>query len=272
MHFIRRFFARLFSRGQPPVERVVTRDEALAAWAAVLANHVNAAGQFDFHGIRRNPESLGNLTRYLDYATRVRAEEEFASDAQRLAHFINTYNAMALYRMVLLPRLPKKLSYLRIVVFFFFKFFHINGRYQSLMQYEYMLTNQDPRAHFAVNCMAASCPRMRREPYTGDELDDQLHARGRLFFSEPRNCRIDRARRTIHLSMVVRFYRRQFLREGQTVIQFVNQYLDEPVDEGYKIKWLHYDWTVNVDPAAAALAASPKHEALAYPPRESAGV
>lgn len=269
MDFIRRFFAR-FARPRQPVEPV-PREEALAAWAAVLSAHVNTAGQFDFHGIRRNPESLRNLKRYLDYATQVRSDLQLQSDAQRLAHFINTYNALALYRMVLMPRLPQKLSYLRIVVFFFLRFFRIDGRVQSLMQYEYMLTDKDPRAHFAVNCMATSCPRMRREPYGEEGLDQQLTDRGRLFFSEPRNCRIDRERRIIHLSMVVRFYRRQFLRDGQTVIQFVNQYLDEPVDEDFKVKWLSYDWTVNVDTSAAALPPPSAPLALSRASREIPG-
>lgn len=269
MNFIRRFFAR-FARIRRPVEPV-PREEALAAWAAVLAGHVNNAGQFDFHGIRQNPESLRNLRRYLDYATQVRSDLQLESEAQRLAHFINTYNALALYRMVLLPRLPKKLSYLRVVAFFFLRFFRIDGRYQSLMQYEYMLTDKDPRAHFAVNCMATSCPRMRREPYSAQALDQQLEDRGRLFFSEPRNCRIDRERRIIYLSLVIRFYRRQFLKSGQTVIQFVNQYLDEPVDAGFKVKWLSYDWTVNVDTSASALPATAAPLALSHASREFPG-
>ena len=67
-------------------------------------------------------------------------------------------------------------------------YFPMGGRRVNLDQLENRIIRQfgDPRVHFAMNWMSRSCPPLRREPYDGGRLDEQLEDQGLRFLSDPR--------------------------------------------------------------------------------------
>jgi hypothetical protein len=69
----------------------------------------------------------------------------------------------------------------------------VGGRSMSLSSYENAVIRPlgEPRVHFALNCLARSCPRLPQEAFDADALEAQLESAAREFLNDPRNVRID---------------------------------------------------------------------------------
>ena len=106
----------------------------------------------------------------------------------------------------------------------------------------------EERVHFALNCMAVSCPRLPRTPFTAAGLDAELDAAARLFFAEPRNLQVDPVRRVVRLSSILDFYPEDFLRKAPSLIAYANRYRADPVPLDHNVEFIPYDWTVNAQP------------------------
>ena len=104
--------------------------------------------------------------------------------------------------------------------------------------------------HFALNCMVRSCPRLPQNAFGADELEAQLEAAAREFLNDPRNVRVDAAAREVWLSAILDFYIEDFAADGkrETLIAYVNRYRDVPIDAGFVVKFIPYDWTLNRQP------------------------
>lgn len=112
-----------------------------------------------------------------------------------------------------------------------------------------MATPLDPRIHFALNCGAVSCPPIRS--YRAEGLDAQLELATRSFLGQA--TRVDRSRREVTLSALLRLYAGDFGRRADAV-RFTAHHLD-----GDDAGWLHehadvvrvrfgaYDWTLTRD-------------------------
>jgi hypothetical protein len=99
--------------------------------------------------------------------------------------------------------------------------------------------------HFALNCMAASCPRLPQQPFAADELDRELDAAARAFFAEPRNVAVDLSMRELHLSEILSFYTEDFLAKAPSLPAYVNRWRTDKVPEDYRVTFFPYDWTIN---------------------------
>lgn len=219
---------------------------ALAHLSAVLTGFVNARGEVDFHRLAKNP---ADLNAFVDYIAKVSPESSpalFPTRESRLAYHINAYNALAMYN-VIDSGIPDSLSGLRKVWFFGFKKFTIGGSAMSLYDYENNVIRPmgDARVHFALNCMAAGCPRLPKVPFTARDLDQQLDRAARRFFAEPRNLELVPATKTVRLSEILKFYKEDFLRHSPSLIAYVNQYASEKIPDDYQVEFIDYDWTVN---------------------------
>ena len=119
----------------------------------------------------------------------------------------------------------------RKVKFFYRDRFELSGRRISL----YALENQvirplgDPRVHFALNCMARSCPRLPKEPFRAATLDADLDRLAREFLSDPRNAAVDPGARVVRLSEILKFYPEDFLKVAPSLVR-----LCEPVTTAQK--------------------------------------
>lgn len=110
----------------------------------------------------------------------------------------------------------------------------------------------EERVHLALNCMAVSCPRLPRGPFTAANLDGELGAATRLFLSEPRNLQVDPERQVVRLSAIFEFYTVDFLKRSPSLIAWVNRYRAEPIPSDYRVEFLPYDWTINAQPRGRA--------------------
>jgi len=219
---------------------------AVARWAEVLRDFVDDRGKVDFRGLANNPT---DLQAFLDYIANVSPESApalFPTRESRLAYHINAYNALAMHN-VIDSGIPGSLSGLRKVWFFGFKKFTVGGRTMSLYAYENDVIRPmgDERVHFALNCMAAGCPRLPRVPFTASGLDGQLDREARRFVAEARNLQVLPAEKTVRLSEIFKFYEEDFLRRSPSLIAYVSRYTTLQIPEDYQVEFADYDWTVN---------------------------
>lgn len=103
----------------------------------------------------------------------------------------------------------------------------------------------DERIHFALNCMAAGCPRLPRVAFSTARLDAALEREARLFLDERRNVQVDAATRTVRLSSIFKWYAEDFLAAAPTLIAYVNRYRGERIPDDYRVEFIPYDWTLN---------------------------
>lgn len=111
----------------------------------------------------------------------------------------------------------------------------------------------EPRIHFALVCAAKSCPRLRREAYTGPRLDAQLEDQAHHFLHSDRKNRIPAGDETIALSRILKWYGSDFGPTQRAVQRALAPYFEGNVRDSlargaYDVRFLPYDWTLN-DPS-----------------------
>lgn len=226
----------------PPNRSTAAAGDPLAAWERVLRTRVLDDGRIDFVGLRRDPQDLET---YVAWVAERRPRTPVAglpTKAAWLAHYINAYNALAMYQVVATSRRPEQR-----VRFFALTAIVIDGQRTSLYRLENAVIRPlgEPRVHFALNCMVRGCPRLPREPFDPERLDAQLEHETRHFLNEARNVQVDPPLGQVRLNSILRFYSEDFLAQAPSLVAYVNRYRDEPIPESYSVSFIPYDWTLH---------------------------
>ncbi len=116
----------------------------------------------------------------------------------------------------------------------------------------------EPLIHVALVCAAKSCPPLRNEAYTADKLDEQLLDNLNRFLMDNNKNRYDVSGNIVELSPIFKWYKSDFskgFRGYSSLEQFVEmnmesllENIEPPMDmipNGFKIKFLKYDWFLN---------------------------
>lgn len=231
-----------------PALRDDSPQEAIAAWARVLDRHVDERGRVDFIGIGKDRADLDRFVAWVAVHGPASDPGLFPRREEALAHHLNAYNALAMYA-VIDAAMPQSLERYGLVRFFLLTRLRIEGRHESLYAYEKRIRALgDPRVHFALNCMAAGCPRLPRAPFRAGTLDADLDRVTREFLSERRNLHVDHERRTVRLSEIFHFFTEDFLAASPSLIAYVNRHVDGRIPDSYSVEFIPYDWTVAVQP------------------------
>ncbi len=225
---------------------VTNEAEAEARWGAVLSQYVNPAGQVDFDGLSQDRADLNAYVAYIAKVGPNNHPERFRTRQARLSYYINSYNALSMHA-VIEDGIPRSLGGLKKVSFFALKQHRIGTEWTSLYGYENNVIRKqgDPRVHFALNCMSVGCPRLPREPFTADQVDEQLDRETARFLGEARNLNVDHKRRTVTLSEIFDFFPSDFRAQSGSLIGYVNRYVDDDIPAHYEVEFFDYDWTVN---------------------------
>jgi hypothetical protein len=135
--------------------------------------------------------------------------------------------------------------------------FPLGGRSINLetLEKQSVRTSGDPRVYFALNSMSKSAPPLRKEPYEGAKLDDQLADQGHRYLSDPRGVqKITQAK--VKLSEIfTKFYPVEFQevfsretgRRDPSILEAIRPYAspDSPVQTATEYESLSYDWSLN---------------------------
>ncbi len=241
--------------------RVIADKPATADYAAVLSRHVNERGRVDYAALKAD---RGPLDRYAASLGAVPAATyESWPDAEKIAFLINAYNAFTLVSII--DRYPVK-SIRDIRGVWRGRRFSLAGRSLSLDAIEHQVLRKqfkEPRIHLAINCASIGCPVLRREPYSGERLAEQLDEQGRVMVRDPSQFRIDRTGRRVNVSSVFQWFGEDFepatsaaeaidglSKRESAVMTFLARYLS-PADRrfleqgGYRVGYLDWDWGLN---------------------------
>lgn len=229
----------------------------------LLGRYVALDGRIDYagwSGTARDVEALGRYVDRLLAHPPQRSPGHFATDADRLAYWLNLYNALV--QREILARWPIDVidakSTLHGVVF------DVGGSEMSLADIESRIirtTFSDPRAHFAISCGAVSCPLLPTTPFDGITLDRRLDQAARSFINRTRNVQVDHETKQIRVSPIFGWYQADFIRfvksrgthPAPQLSDLLAMYAEPPLREAltrairgrYQVELLPFDWRVN---------------------------
>lgn len=246
-------------------------------WDNLLQNHVYMIR----HGQASRVDYAGLLLKYAELNTYLSQLSDITKDtfsswnkSEQLAFLINAYNAFTV--KLVLTRYPK-LDSIKDIGFLFFgnpwkkEFVSLLGQTRSLDDLEHNLIRKsgqynEPRIHFAITCASVGSPALRDQAYTGEKLEEQLEAATHGFLADRTRNRYNTDKIRLEVSEIFEWYRKDFeqgWRGWSSLAQFFAHYAadlkDVPkvtpmieldakqaqIEEGIKIKFLEYDWTLN---------------------------
>ncbi|MEQ9423659.1 MAG: DUF547 domain-containing protein [Cyclobacteriaceae bacterium] len=197
-----------------------------------------ANGRVDYGRIKSNQDELKLLV------DQIAAFDLKDQEPQTVKAFlINTYNLLVIKQVVDLYPIPGPLS----VPNFFNGIKHeVGGKKMTLDQLEkgtLLKEFPDARIHFAVVCAAVGCPTIYEGAFTPENVENLLTERTRYTLN--RNDFIKQTGKKIELSQIFNWYKKDFESKGSGLIDFINQYRDEPLPIDAKTTFYEYDWTLN---------------------------
>jgi len=217
----------------------------------VLKTYVNPQGRVDYNGIAADP----SFKMYMQSLKSARPDA-MSRDGQ-LAFWTNAYNAVTIDKVIKWK--PKKSVRETFVpgVWTGTKFFTtrehvVAGRSLSPDDIEHEILRKqlkEPRIHFAIICASSSCPRLPQFAYTAENVQARLESETRKYINSERGTQVDAAKNTLYLSKLFDWFAGDFESKSGSVQNFMKPYLDEGTLEfwgkGPKIKYIHYDWSLN---------------------------
>ena len=240
-------------------------DDALGRWVI--------DGRVDYARVNAEIDVLHRFTATLAKVGPRTHPDQFKTDNDKLAYYINAYNALTLlgvtnaWPISSVQDVRGKLEPKAGFGFFYGLRFLLDGGRTNLYNFEHKVIRGfgDARIHAAINCASTSCPALAPFAYRPEQLDAQLDQVTRQFVSSPMHVRVDDDKKQIALSAIFDWYKKDFddhakaLGKAPTVLAFIEHFADEATQErlraaqtaGYKTVFNDYDWSLNsarIDP------------------------
>ena len=242
-----------------------------SSFEVLLKKYVDARGEVDYELWHDTDGDSRQLDGYLAAVSQFSPDatpERFAKRSDALAYWLYAYNAYVI-RSILQHWPLQSVTDVKAPIeaktglgFFYRQRFLFGGTAYSLYAVEndkIRATYQDPRIHFVLNCASASCPVLRPELPTGDELEQLLQDSTIDFVSDPNNVRVDHEHKQIVISTIFKWFRSDFVndlrRRGLPADNGVLDYIAGVAPESlqadlkaatdYDIEYADYDWAIN---------------------------
>lgn len=166
-----------------------------------------------------------------------------AAELQKKAFYINAYNIQVINQAVQAYPLNSVQS---VNGFFDTKKVKVAGESLTLNQLEKDLLLKpygDARFHFVLVCGALGCPPITSFAYMPEKLDQQLDQQTRASINNPDFIRTTGS--SVALSQIFKWYAGDFGNNKQGVVDFINNYREQPIPPTAKVTYYDYDWTLN---------------------------
>jgi hypothetical protein len=228
-----------------------------ADWQHVLAEVATEDGLVKYDALTGNANGAKDaLFRYvgsINQASPDNRPDLFPTPADKLAYYINAYNALCMYG-VLQKGLPSNVALSGLYIT---AKFPVGGKNTTLdaLEKQHVRTSGDPRVHFALNCMSKSCPPLRKEPFEGSKLEAQLADQGRRYLGDPRGVQKVSETKVRLSEIFTKFYPLDFQeaytretgRRNPSIIESIRPFAapDSPVQTATEYESMSYDWSLN---------------------------
>lgn len=235
-------FSTVAAPGPPPAEVLAGAQRFPdGPWAAVLSEAVDSEGRVDYAALVEDPAPLRQVVSLFAAVGPETRPELFPAEADRLAYYLNAYNALVMWQVV--ERWPIGSVGDAKADFFYFTRLPLDGGAISLYDLENDVVRGygDPRIHFALNCASLGCPRLPREPFRAETLEEQLERETERFLLDPANVRAEGD--TLHLSSIFGWYSEDFAPDPRTWVLGRRPALG--LSEDGPVESIAYDWGLN---------------------------
>lgn len=238
-----------YPKGEPLGEDTAGLEFDHSEYRNLLEKYVDDNGNVDYIGLKKNEDVLDSYINKLADAP----YKELARYEQ-LALLINAYNAYTLKLILQNPRI-RSIKDIPADRRWEDKRWVISGEKINLLNLEHKKIRDvfdEPRIHFALVCASKGCPKLRKEPYTGSELNQQLNDQAIEFFSQENNFELNNEKNIVYLSEILDWYKFDFAENEKGVVLYSTRYIDEK-ESNYinknintiNIKYIPYDWKLN---------------------------
>lgn len=226
--------------------------DSRSAWGRVLERHYSKGG-LDYAALQERRQDLDIFLASLESA-----DPDALGVPDQIAFWVNAYNAVVVH--FVLERYPGLDSVKSVEGFFDELRYPVAGRQLTLDEIESRARALgDARVHFAVVCASTSCPDLRPEPYSGEDLEAQLEDSTRRFLADTSKGLSWRpGEDDLRLSSIFKWYAGDFT-GGSTVVAFfargkvlawIQPHLPaslakEIEEQEPSIRYMDYDWSLN---------------------------
>jgi len=217
-----------------------------AIYTGLLQKYVNDEGMVDYSGLLNERNKLDKFLTQLSY----HPPANDWTGSEKMAYWINAYNGFTL--QLILDHYPVggikdigpilQIPYVNSV--FDIRFININGVNLDLNFIEHQVLRKEfdePRLHFAINCASVSCPPLRREAYTAENIDNQLNDQAIKFITGPHN---EISEERVALSKIFKWFTNDFTTKG-SLIDFIQPYTPVAINNKTTIFFKDYNWQLN---------------------------
>ncbi len=241
------------------------------AFESLLRQYTDSDGRVDYAGWHASAESISLLHGYLAAVSAYspdNAPQRFPSSNDELVYWIQAYNAYVIkavldhWPLESVTDVKAPIEAVTGMGFFYRLRYPFGGRYYSLLHVENGIVRKryrDARIHFVLNCASDSCPVLKPELPTGAELEEALARAATEFVADPQNVNVDHAAKTVTLSRIFKWFRKDFIndlrRRGLPTDDGLLDYVASVAPDAlrselagasdYEIRFSDYDWSLN---------------------------
>jgi len=214
-------------------------------WDVLLKQNVDENGNVDYQAFVKEKDDLG---KYLNHLTEFPPGSNW-TEAEAIAYWINAYNAFTVqlivnhYPLESIKNISSGLPMINSP--WDIKFFKIGDIDFDLNTIEHEILRKlfdEPRIHFAINCASFSCPNLRNEAYTPEQLEQQLEEQAKSFVNDPNKNKITKDH--LELSKIFNWFEGDFTKE-KNLLDYIQEYTAVPFDENIKVTYREYLWNLN---------------------------
>ncbi|MBL4663592.1 MAG: DUF547 domain-containing protein [Flavobacteriaceae bacterium] len=208
-------------------------DEADAVFTTYVSN-----GKVDYKALKSNPSKLNTA---LTTAKQANVSVDNVKEYQ--AFWINAYNLSVIKGIV--DNYPIK-SPLDKKGFFDKIKYELGGTKITLNDIENKKLRAkfgDARFHFVLVCGAVGCPPLIGKAFTASTLEQLLEQQTIKALNNSSFIKV--SGKKVVFSEIFKWYKEDFVKGGQTEIDFLNTYRKEKVPKDAKVTYYSYDWRLN---------------------------
>lgn len=195
-------------------------------------------GRVDYKSLKNNMTPIDGLYTQVNNMNLAGVE-----DNVKKAFYLNAYNVIVIYHVTKYYPLKSPLDQSG----FFDQVKHkVAGELLTLNALEIkkvILPYKDARIHFALACAAISCPKLASFAYQPTILGKQLDERTKLAINDKSFIKLNSDK--VEVSQIFKWYERDFVSGGSTVISFINKYRNNKIPGTHMLGYYEYDWKLN---------------------------
>lgn len=237
----------------------------------LLSRFVDQGGRVNYDAWQDDKNAKKQLAQYIAAVQCYSPEntpDRFPLPTQRLAYWINAYNALVIcsvlkhWPLASVTDVKSPIEIKKGMGFFYLQRHIVGGATLSLYELEHkrLIGNgADPRVHFLLNCASTSCPVLRSVTGDGPEMERFLQEAAAEFVGDPNQVQINHAEKSVTLSRIFKWYMADFtaaLRDTestdeQCLLNFIasvappDMAIELKKCLNYRIGFLPFDWTIN---------------------------